>query len=149
MSPGRAAVVDIIRCGGGGLAQWSGVVYRTWRGVLHTSSLSGHVGWKYLYQYVSTLLTYFTHCVFLLRISCLCLLSNEFLTYKLLRYFMPQNFVNMLMYHCPLLSEVNKLTYNFVGSFQLILAFHSMTCTGGCGYKFSTPDERCCDTRNM
>ena len=24
-----------------------------------------------------------------------------------------------------------------------------MTCTGGCGYSFSTPDDGCCDTRNM
>jgi len=24
-----------------------------------------------------------------------------------------------------------------------------MTCTGGCGYSFSTPDGGCCDTRNM
>jgi len=40
---------------------------------------------------------------------------------------------NMLMYHYPLLSEVNNLTHNFVSSFKLILVFHSMTCTGGCG----------------
>jgi hypothetical protein len=26
--------VDTIRCGGGGLVLWSGVVYRTWHGVL-------------------------------------------------------------------------------------------------------------------
>ena len=25
----------------------------------------------------------------------------------------------------------------------------SMTCTGGCGYSFSTPDDGCCDTQNM
>jgi len=25
----------------------------------------------------------------------------------------------------------------------------SMTCTGGCGYSFNTPDDGCCDTRNM
>jgi len=24
-----------------------------------------------------------------------------------------------------------------------------MTCTGGCGYSFSTPDDGCGDTRNM
>jgi len=24
-----------------------------------------------------------------------------------------------------------------------------MTCTGDCGYSFSTPAEGCCDTRNM
>ena len=24
-----------------------------------------------------------------------------------------------------------------------------MTCTGGCGYSFSTPDDGCCDTRNI
>jgi len=24
-----------------------------------------------------------------------------------------------------------------------------MTCTGGCGYSFSAPDDGCCDTRNM
>jgi len=24
-----------------------------------------------------------------------------------------------------------------------------MTCTGGCGYSFSTTDDGCCDTRNM
>jgi len=24
-----------------------------------------------------------------------------------------------------------------------------MTCTGGCGYSFNTPDDECCDTRNM
>jgi len=24
-----------------------------------------------------------------------------------------------------------------------------MTCTEGCGYSFSTPDDGCCDTRNM
>jgi len=24
-----------------------------------------------------------------------------------------------------------------------------MTCTGGCGYSFSTPDVGCCETRNM
>jgi hypothetical protein len=24
-----------------------------------------------------------------------------------------------------------------------------MTCTGGCDYRFSTPDDGCCDTRNM
>jgi len=24
-----------------------------------------------------------------------------------------------------------------------------MTCTGGCGYSFSTPHDECCDTRNM
>jgi len=24
-----------------------------------------------------------------------------------------------------------------------------MTCTGGCGYSFSTPDDGCYDTRNM
>jgi len=42
----------------------------------------------------------------------------------------------MLMHRYPLLSEVNKLTQNFVSSFQLILVFHSMTCTGGCGYSF-------------
>ena len=23
------------------------------------------------------------------------------------------------------------------------------TCTGGCGYSFNTPDDGCCDTRNM
>jgi len=42
----------------------------------------------------------------------------------------------MLMYHNPLLSEVNKLTHNFVSLFQLILVFRSTTCTGGCGYSF-------------
>ena len=26
---------------------------------------------------------------------------------------------------------------------------NSMTCTGGYGYSFSTPDDGCCDTRNM
>jgi len=62
--------------------------------------------------------------------------AKNFLTYKLLRHFIPHNFVNMLMYHYPLLSEVNNLTHNFVSSFQLILVFHSMTCTGGCGYSF-------------
>jgi len=46
-----------------------------------------------------------------------------------------QTFVNMLMYHHPLLSEVNKPTHT-VSSFQLILLFYSMTCTGGCGYSF-------------
>jgi len=30
---------------------------------------------------------------------------------------------------------VNKLTHT-VSSFQLILAFYSMTCTGSCGYSF-------------
>ena len=64
------------------------------------------------------------------------LLSKKFLTFKLLRYFVSQNFVNLLMYHYPLLSEVHILTHNFVSSFQLILVFHSMTCTGGCGYSF-------------
>ena len=58
------------------------------------------------------------------------------LVYKLIRYFIPQTFVNMLMYHFPLLSEVNNLTHNFVSSSQLVLVFHSMTCTGGCGYSF-------------
>ena len=24
-----------------------------------------------------------------------------------------------------------------------------MTCTGGCGYRFSTADDGCCDTRNI
>jgi len=24
-----------------------------------------------------------------------------------------------------------------------------MTCTGGSGYSFNTPDDGCCDTRNM
>jgi len=42
----------------------------------------------------------------------------------------------MLMYHHPLLSEVNKLTHNFVSLFQLIPVFYSMTCTRGCGYSF-------------
>jgi len=42
----------------------------------------------------------------------------------------------MLIYHYPLLSEVNNPTQNFVSSFQLILVFHNMTCTGGCGYSF-------------
>jgi len=45
------------------------------------------------------------------------------------------DFVNMLMYHRLLLSEVNKPTHP-VSSFQLILAFYIMTCTGGCGYSF-------------
>jgi len=33
------------------------------------------------------------------------------------------------------LSEVNKPTHT-VSSFQLILVFYTMTCTGGCGYSF-------------
>ena len=65
--------------------------------------------------------------------SHLYLLSKEFVTNKFLRYLIPQNFVDVLMYHYPLLSEVNNLTHNFVSSFKLILVFHSMTCTGGCG----------------
>jgi len=24
-----------------------------------------------------------------------------------------------------------------------------MTCTGGCGFSFNTPDDGCCDTRNI
>ena len=55
----------------------------------------------------------------------------------------------MSMYRHPLLSEVNSPTHT-VSSFQLILVFYSMTCTGGCGYSFQiTPDDGCCDTRNM
>ena len=45
-------------------------------------------------------------------------------------------FLKMLMYHYPLLSEVNKLTHNFVTLFQLILVFHNITCTGSRGYSF-------------
>jgi len=46
-----------------------------------------------------------------------------------------KTFINILMYHHPLLSEVNKPTHT-VSSFLLILVFYSMTCTGGCGYSF-------------
>jgi len=46
------------------------------------------------------------------------LLSEEFLTYKLLRYFITSNFENILMYHHTLLSEVNKPTHYFVSLFQ-------------------------------
>jgi len=46
-----------------------------------------------------------------------------------------QTFVNMLMYRHPLLSAVNKPTHT-ASSFQLILLFYGMTCTGGCGYSF-------------
>jgi len=42
----------------------------------------------------------------------------------------------MSMYHHSLLSELNKLTRNFVSLFHSILVFHSMTCTGGYGYSF-------------
>ena len=52
------------------------------------------------------------------------------------------------MYRHTLLSEGNKPTHT-VSSFHLILVFYSMTCTGGCGYSFNTPDDGCCDTRNM
>ena len=30
----------------------------------------------------------------------------------------------------------HNLTHDFVSSFQLILVFHSMSCTGDCGYSF-------------
>ena len=32
---------------------------------------------------------------------------------------------------------------------QATLEGSSCTCTGGCGYSFITPDDGCCDTRNM
>ena len=52
------------------------------------------------------------------------------------------------MYRQTLLSEVNKPIHT-VGSFQLIFVFYSATCTEAAVTGFSTPDDGCCDTRNI
>ena len=46
-----------------------------------------------------------------------------------------------------------NLRYSYFPGLQATLEGSSctsiMNCTGGCGYSFSTPDDGCCDTRNM